>query len=57
MGRSLDPRHRHLREAASALPRGRFEVLDTAHISVVDAPAATIALIDAFLASLPSAGR
>ena len=46
-----------LREAASALPRGRFEVLDTAHISVVDVPAATIALIDAFLASLPSAGR
>lgn len=40
-----------LREAASTLPRGRFEVLDTAHISVVDAPGETIALLDAFIAA------
>jgi 3-oxoadipate enol-lactonase len=42
-----------LRSAAAALPQGRFEVLDTAHISVVDAPEETTALIDSFLQSLP----
>lgn len=41
-----------LRKAAAALPQGRFEVLDTGHISVVDAPQQTTALIDRFLASL-----
>jgi 3-oxoadipate enol-lactonase len=41
-----------LRKAAAALPQGRFEVLDTGHISVVDAPQQTTALIDQFLASL-----
>lgn len=41
-----------LRAAASALPNGRFEVLDTSHISVVDAPEQTTALIDGFLTSL-----
>lgn len=46
-----------LRSAAAALPRGRFEVLDTAHISVVDAPAQTTALIDGFLAGLASVPR
>ncbi len=38
-----------LRLAAQALPQGRFEVVDTAHISVVDAPATVTALIDHFL--------
>lgn len=46
-----------LRRAAATLPNGRFQVLDTAHISVVDAPAETTALIDAFLASLPFEGH
>ncbi|MFN9103858.1 MAG: alpha/beta fold hydrolase [Betaproteobacteria bacterium] len=46
-----------LRDAAATLPRGRFEVLDTAHISVVDAPGPTAALIDGFLASLGPAPR
>jgi len=41
-----------LQKAAAALPQGRFEVLDTGHISVVDAPQQTTALIDRFLASL-----
>jgi 3-oxoadipate enol-lactonase len=40
-----------LRVAAATLPRGRFEVLDTAHISVVDAPQQTTALLDAFIAA------
>jgi len=40
-----------LRSAAATLPRGRFEVLDTAHISVVDAPQQTTVLIDAFIAA------
>lgn len=35
-----------LRTAAAALPRGRFEVLDTAHISVADAPDRVVALMD-----------
>jgi 3-oxoadipate enol-lactonase len=43
-----------LRRAAAKLPDGRFVVLDTAHISVVDAPAQTTATIDDFLASLPT---
>ncbi len=38
-----------LQSAAAALPQGRFEVLDTAHISVVDQPAQVNALIDNFL--------
>ena len=46
-----------LRSAAAALPQGRFEVLDTAHISVVDAPEQTTALIDSFLRLLPPGGR
>jgi 3-oxoadipate enol-lactonase len=40
-----------LRSAAATLPRGRFEVLDTAHISVVDAPQQTTALLDTFIAA------
>jgi len=39
-----------LREAASTLPKGRFEVVRSGHISVVDAPAETTALIQDFLA-------
>jgi pimeloyl-ACP methyl ester carboxylesterase len=46
-----------LRSAAAALPQGRFEVLDTAHISVVDAPEQTTALIERFLQLLPLRGR
>jgi 3-oxoadipate enol-lactonase len=46
-----------LRSAAETLPRGRFEVLDTSHISVMDAPAQTTALIDGFLAGLEPAPR
>ena len=42
-----------LRRAAARLPNGKFVILDTAHISVVDAPAQTLAAIDAFLATLP----
>ncbi len=38
--------------AARTLPKGRFEALDTAHISVVDAPDEATALIDAFLRTL-----
>lgn len=41
-----------LQPAVATLPQGRFEVVDSAHISVVDAPHQTIALIDAFLAAL-----
>jgi 3-oxoadipate enol-lactonase len=43
-----------LRTAAAALPRGRFETVPSAHISVVDAPLATTALIDGFLSGLPA---
>ncbi|MCA3561274.1 MAG: alpha/beta fold hydrolase [Aestuariivirga sp.] len=43
-----------LRQAAETLPQGRFETVESAHISVVDAPQATTALIDGFLASLPA---
>ena len=46
-----------LRSAAAALPQGRFEVLNTAHISVVDAPEQTTALIDSFLRTLAPIGR
>jgi 3-oxoadipate enol-lactonase len=46
-----------LRDAASTLPRGRFEVLETAHISVMDAPAQATALIYEFLAGLASGAR
>jgi pimeloyl-ACP methyl ester carboxylesterase len=38
-----------LQRAAKALPNGQFEVLDTAHISVVDDPEAVTLLIDGFL--------
>jgi pimeloyl-ACP methyl ester carboxylesterase len=41
-----------LRAASAALPRGRFEVVDSAHIAVVDVPQETTALIDRFLATL-----
>ena len=40
-----------LKRAAEALPNGHFEVLDTAHISVVDDPLGVAALIDDFLQS------
>lgn len=43
-----------LRRAAAALPRGRFEVLEAAHIAVVDAPEQCTALINEFLFSLPA---
>ena len=46
-----------LRSAAAALPQGQFEVLDTAHISVVDEPEKTTSLIDSFLQSLPPRSR
>lgn len=39
-----------LRSAAARLPKGHFEVLDTAHISVVDQPENVTELIDTFLA-------
>lgn len=44
-----------LRVAAATLPLGSFEVLETAHISVVDAPAESTALIDRFLSRLQGA--
>jgi hypothetical protein len=46
-----------LRTAAAALPAGRFEALDTAHISVVDSPDKVIELVDDFLAFLPDSRR
>lgn len=46
-----------LRKAAAALPRGRFEVLETGHISVVDEPDKTSALITDFLGTLPAGSR
>ena len=42
------------RDAAARMPRGGFVELPTAHISVVDAPQATLAAVDAFLARLPA---
>jgi len=44
-----------LGEAAATLLQGRFEIIESAHISVVDAPQATTALIDDFLSNLPAA--
>jgi len=44
-----------LRKAAASLPRGRFEVLETAHISVVDEPHKTTDLTNDFLAALQAA--
>ena len=44
-----------LREAAATLLQGRIEIVESAHISVVDAPQATTALIDDFFSSLPAA--
>jgi len=38
-----------LKRASEALPKGHFEVLDTAHISVVDDPVSVTARIDDFL--------
>lgn len=38
-----------LQRAAEALPNGHFEILDTAHISVVDDPLSVTELIDDFL--------
>lgn len=43
-----------LREAALTLPKGRFEILDTAHISVVDTPEKVTELVNGFLATLPT---
>ncbi|MCA4921057.1 MAG: alpha/beta fold hydrolase [Roseomonas sp.] len=45
-----------LRPAVAQLPQGRFEVVPSAHISVVDAPEATTRLINEFLARLPNRG-
>jgi 3-oxoadipate enol-lactonase len=42
-----------LRQAAAQLPQGRFVEVPSAHIAAMDAPAATTAAIDSFLASLP----
>lgn len=41
-----------LRDAALSVPRGRFEILDTGHISVVDEPEKTVLLIDNFFEKL-----
>ncbi|MFM8245357.1 MAG: alpha/beta fold hydrolase [Burkholderiaceae bacterium] len=41
-----------LRAAASSLPYGQFEVLDTSHISVVDESENTTRMIDKFIAKL-----
>lgn len=41
-----------LRNAAAALPQGRFELVESAHISVVDAPEATTRLMNEFLLAL-----
>ena len=38
-----------LRQAVSCLPNGRFEILDTSHISVVDEPEKTTQLIEQFI--------
>lgn len=40
-----------LREAVESLPNGRFEILDTSHISVVDEPEKTTKLIDQFIST------
>jgi len=41
-----------LRDAFLSIPNGRFEILDTSHISVVDEPEKTVSLIDEFIATL-----
>lgn len=41
-----------LRDAFLSIPNGRFEILDTSHISVVDEPEKTISLIDKFITTL-----
>lgn len=41
-----------LRDAFLSIPNGRFEILDTSHISVVDEPEKTVSLIDNFIATL-----
>ena len=41
-----------LRDAVLSMPRGRFEVLDTSHISVADEPEQTVSLINNFIATL-----
>jgi hypothetical protein len=38
-----------LKTAAGSLHNGRFEILDTGHISVVDEPEKTTLLIDNFI--------
>ena len=43
--------------SAASLPRGRFEVLGTEHISVVDAPAQDTELVGGLMAKLASAAR
>jgi 3-oxoadipate enol-lactonase len=42
-----------LRQAAAQLPRGSFVEVPSTHISVVDAPEATLAVVDKFLNELP----
>lgn len=41
-----------LLDAFLAIPNGRFETLDTSHISVVDEPEKTVSLMDNFIATL-----
>ena len=41
-----------LRDAFLSIPNGRFEILDTSHISVVDEPEKTVSLINEFIATL-----
>ena len=41
-----------LRDAFLSIPNGRFEILDTSHISVVDEPEKTVLLINEFIATL-----
>lgn len=41
-----------LQDAASSLPHGQFEILDTSHISVVDESEKTVQLINEFIAKL-----
>ena len=41
-----------LRDAFLSISNGRFEILDTSHISVVDEPEKTVSLIDEFIATL-----
>jgi len=43
-----------LRPVVAQVPQGRFEVVPSAHISVVDAPEHTTRLINEFLATLPT---